>query len=239
MRRSRAQPGRGPLQRRRLARRRRDRPTDSGGVAIGIAPSPISPASRRSSVPNPATRMGGSVAEWRKAQRTLLAPCVRPFVFDCFAAQKRADDCHRGSCPLDEIRRVEAQPFDHRGRVQTEPERRATTREQVEGRQMRRDLGWVGRVRIRPERADDDTLRRLGDRGLDRPGVRHERVVRHPHFVHSRRLGRHREIDDFARGAEVLDEPNADLHRARRYRSRPRVSSARAWTGPIPTRPGT
>ena len=36
------------------------RPADSGGVAIGIAPSPISPASRRSSGPCPATWMGTS-----------------------------------------------------------------------------------------------------------------------------------------------------------------------------------
>ena len=74
----------------------------------------------------------------------------------------------------------------------------------------------------------------LGDRGLDRPRVRHERVVRHPHLVDTRPLGGDREIDDLARRAEVLDEPNADLHRARRYRRRPlrklRVRMDRAET---------
>ena len=132
------------------------------------------------------------------------------------AAKQRADDRDRRARPLDDVGRVEPEPLDHRrsyaGRARAPP----STGEEVERCEVGRDLRRIGRVRARAERADDDALRRLRDRGLHRQRVRHERVVRHPHLVDTRSLGGDREIDDLARRSEVLDEPNADLHRARR-----------------------
>ena len=183
---------------------------------MGIAPSPISPASRRSSEPKPATWIGGSGRRGSKRSEHSSPHAYGPSLRHRLAAKQRPDDRDRRACPLDDVGRVEPEPLDHRGRVQAQPERRPSTGEEVERCEVGCDLGRIGGVRARPERADDDALRPLRDRGLHRQRVRHERVVRHPHLVDTRPLGGDREIDDLARRAEVLDEPDADLHRARR-----------------------
>src|SRR5207253_6702842 len=108
-------------------------------------------------------------------------------------------------------------------------------REEVQGGQPGGDLPRRHPVGLGAVRPHHEAPRVLTEGDHERPRVEHELVAREPRVVEPRLLGEDAQLDQLARRAEMLQEPDAEAHGRQYTPARCKPTSAPSSLASSPT----